>query len=380
MRNEAQQPACLHRDAHVAYAALPLLGLFERIVHQDDKSALNEFHANRTPFRHNGGPPLRFIEYIDARRKQILCRKNVPARYDEAVDRACDLTLDKFYNLPLKSGKNVKQNGVDCRLYFEPILYIMKENSARNGKMSQIEEEIVAARLLQSLVKKHFDLSLMEALRHLDPLRTRYSWKVNGGALSVWMPTRMAGAKKRRWLEKNIDRPDPRRPGERDRVQDIINKRLRFGEIIPLEYCAQSAAEPEPRKAAQTIPAEGLAKAVAEEKANNLGRQRPTIRNLGKRPLKRMILQIIEELSTGQYRDSTVASAFGLKKATFSRFAGSRWRRRKNGALTVPDLWRNTAQVLAHYPPFTEALLTTGIWKRLDQVLNASSSRSTRRK
>ena len=90
------------------------------------------------------------------------------------------------------------------------------------------------------------------------------------------------------------------------------------------------------------------ANVIAEEKTIHVKQQRPTIRALGKPKLKKLILQIFEA---------------NRLKATFSRFAGSRWRQSESG---VPDLWRNTAQVLKDHPIFRQVAQEMGLW---DQVI-----------
>ena len=100
-------------------------------------------------------------------------------------------------------------------------------------------------------------------------------------------------------------------------------------------------------------------KVVAEEKAANIQQQRRSIRKLGKTKLKKMILQIFGDIICDDYRDSEIAKDFGLTKATFSRFAGSRW---NQTGFSIPDLWRNTAQVLIYHPIFRQVVKDTGFW------------------
>jgi hypothetical protein len=82
--------------------------------------------------------------------------------------------------------------------------------------------------------------------------------------------------------------------------------------------------------------------------------------------LKRLILRIFKDLSGGKYEDKKVARRFGLSKATFSRFAGSRWLTTQSA---VPDLWRNTAEVLSTHPIFKEVAINTGFWEQVQSAL-----------
>ena len=76
-----------------------------------------------------------------------------------------------------------------------------------------------------------------------------------------------------------------------------------------------------------------------------------------------MILRIFDDLRNEEYNDGKIATQFGLNKATFSRFAGSHWRRGPNGK--IPDLWANTAGVIARNKPFAEAAGEAGFSKQL---------------
>ena len=84
------------------------------------------------------------------------------------------------------------------------------------------------------------------------------------------------------------------------------------------------------------------------------------------RKLKRLVLRIFEELCHGEYNDGKVAKDFGLSKATFSRFAGSRWT--KSGSVT-PDLWVNTAQVLSAHKDFKKVAVESGVLGKVEATL-----------
>ena len=66
-----------------------------------------------------------------------------------------------------------------------------------------------------------------------------------------------------------------------------------------------------------------------------------------------------------------MADSFGLSAATFSRFAGSRWRKASQGQ--VPDLWMNTAEMLASHAVFTEAAEEAGVLGQVEQLLQGGS-------
>jgi hypothetical protein len=116
-----------------------------------------------------------------------------------------------------------------------------------------------------------------------------------------------------------------------------------------------------------------LAEAVADEKVKNIQKQRESIRALGKERLEQLILRIFKDLNDGQYKDKEVAEQFGLRKATFSRFAGSRWLQGNS----IPDLWRNTTEVLSTNPTFKEVAINTGVWKDVEATRARAASQGT---
>ena len=110
-----------------------------------------------------------------------------------------------------------------------------------------------------------------------------------------------------------------------------------------------------------------LAQVVAEEKTAHIDEQRQAIKNLGRKMLKDLILKIFESAEDGNITDAELARKFGLSKATYSRFAGSRWHKSKESS--PPDLWVNTAQVLAMDPDFKETVKAAGAWQQIQSVL-----------
>ncbi|MBP1740143.1 MAG: hypothetical protein H6Q48_2436, partial [Deltaproteobacteria bacterium] len=116
---------------------------------------------------------------------------------------------------------------------------------------------------------------------------------------------------------------------------------------------------------------QNLADTVAQEKAENPGKLRPAIREMGPDSVRRLIIQIFSEIEQGDYDLTRMAGQYGISKATLSRFAGSSWFERKDGVqtVTVPDLWKNTAGVLAQNPVFLDTVLASGFETRLKEVL-----------
>jgi len=357
--------------------ALSLLSLAELISNAGNKRALDEFHAHRPAFRLNGGRPLLFVEFVDALRQLTSARK-FAGREARILDLAYDLMVDKYTSLAntYDHTTSVKRKGADCRSYFRMVVEATNTWKRTHPQADQFRMEKVVAAILQKRVARNFHLACLEARRSVNPARSRYAWRVGDGVIYVWMPAWLGGYHRRAWLEANVEAPDPSGPGEQQRVQAIIDDRLGVaGEVSLGESASQvSSSRPADHPLAwlleHEISVRGLAQTVADEKVYTLHRQRPAIRAMGRSMLHQLIVRIFEDMSQDRYSDRSVAQAFGLSKATFSRFAGSRWQLQSGGS--IPDLWVNTAQTLAHHTGFIDAARETGVWPRVLQVLDES--------
>lgn len=379
MKTISNEPKTDRRRGLCAYRSLSLVQLASRIV-EGDREALDELHACRRPFRQGAGPPLRFIQYATYLRTTALDHLFFGAA-DETVEEATNLLIDKFSNLPSENGPELKQCAVDCRNYYRAFMKQAAQRIEKDKVTSPLEQEKVAATILQRFVNRHFCLSLREAFRRSNPLVNRYEWKIDGHkAISVWLPRSLPGSQRKAWLEGNIDAPDLSRIGEKQRIQSEINRLLLTPRIQSLDgsgwapHKRTDAPELTPGYGLDSISTKGLAGVVAEEKAAMIHRQRPGIRKMGPQQLKAMILYIFEQLERGDYTDSDVARYFGVSKATYSRFAGQRWRERSenrgNDDAEVPDLWRNVGQTVSLHAGFCEAAQEAGVWKRIETVLS----------
>jgi len=371
----------MNSTSKVWYRNFPLVNLIKQIVEKSDRFALEEFHHNRTLFGYKGRPPLLFVDYLNELRESTARRVWIGPNADEVAERAYDLTADKFSNLrgdnessldvQNESDWNVKRKGADCRLYFKAFLDRLALSFETEPPANDIEEEARAAMIMHGLVRRHFYLSVLEAKREANPFRSRYYWSVKGRTICVWLPVSLEGRERRAWLEKNIDKPEPRRSGERERIQGIIDRKWVREGFVPLRENTHLSNEerlPPWLESGETFGI-SLAEVVAEEKAGNIHRQRRSIRRLGKERLKQLVLRIFKDVSGGEYEDGKVARDFMLSKATFSRFAGSRWLQTESA---IPDLWLNTAEVLSTHPTFREVAITTGFWKEVQSTLERS--------
>ena len=183
---------------------------------------------------------------------------------------------------------------------------------------SEIELECALGRLLQAFVTRHFHLSLLEARRSANPSISRYVWRVNGiGAVTLWMPKALRGVERKTWLEKNVVDCDPSRPGERERVQAIIDTRLSRGGFVPLhqvEYRLSRGERSRDHGQAPSLPKEGgvdLAQFIAAEKADSIDLQRPAIRAIGPVNLRALVLAVFENITEEDRSEEELAAAFG---------------------------------------------------------------------
>lgn len=360
------------------YRDLALIDLIKEIVESDDKKALEEFHDNRTIFQVPGKGWICLTGYLNHLRETATIVRWKLGNAFERADRAYDMALDKFCNLPKRSGcadetpsddAQLKPSGANCHLYFKAFLGYITRKLKDSPPKGPLDEELKVANALQKFVKRHFYLALLDAERNNNPFWSRYFWEINGSKLCLWMPKFIKGHQRRKWLVKNIPEPDPGRPAERERIQSIINRSFAYMAFVPLdENRSHQGNKPFPPEDIAQKPFETtLAMAVAGEKAANIDHQRRAIKKLGKSKIKQLVLEIFENIEDDNIKDRELSKKFGLSKATFSRFSGSRWYKSETG--TVPDLWRNTAHVLAMDPDFKATVIAAGAWEQVLTVL-----------
>ena len=360
------------------YQSLSLMELVERVVQHEDPDALDEI-LNRPLFHSQEKSRLRLSEYLETQRMLVPNILWGRANTYEIADKAYDSAMDKFFNLHVKFAGSrhnlqpintiMKQTGPDCRLYWKAFLKYLTKEFKKRPPASKIDEESKASALIQRFVKRHFFLSLLEAQRSTDKFWSRYNWQLGNHSICVWLPKFLKGTQRRRWLEKNIKDPDPTSSAERKRIQKVIRSKLgtmafvRYQEDIGLS----SAVSTENQLSSSTDFGITLGRFIAEEKSGDIDNQRRSIRKLGKEKLEMLVIRIFEDLDAGTFKDQQIAKDFGLSKATFSRFAGSRWHASATAA--IPDLWQNTAHVLSTHPEFKEATIAAGVWKKVEQTI-----------
>lgn len=359
------------------YRRLSLVDLAERIVRCSDGEALRELHDHRPLFRLRDGPPLLFVEFLS-----LLCSSSWAVRFSNGnaaiLDRAYDLTVDKFSNLPgpgAPPGRR-RHSGPDCRNYFRAFLDLWARTAQATSPDSYRAEE-VSAKLLQNRVVRSFRLSCLEARRVACPARTRYAWKANGDVIYLWMPASLRGRHRHTWLRENAGIPHSSSMEERQRIQAIIDERLGNKTHFQLD-ARDTEASQEPGVeylVDQEVSLRGIAEVVADEKADNIDRQRPAIKALGRASLKQLVRRVLDDLADGRYEEKEIAESFGISTPTFSRFAGHRWH---SGASTPPpDLWANVAHTLAGHIAFVEVAKEAGVWPKVQAMAQIKKNPSS---
>ena len=377
MTTETLSSSSIGVKGRINYGKLTLLQLTERIVYKSEKSALEELHENRRLFPRKHQEKVRLVEYIAAIGQSPLARRW--CGYDDMVlDDAYDLCIDKFSNIPTQASahRHAGPQGPDCRCYFGTFFDCTTAKLKTEPPANLIEAEMIAAELLRRLIKWHFFLSCLEARRKAQRLRRRYMWRIDGRTIYLWLPFELPGQRCREWLVANIPDVDPDRPGEQFRVQAIVDGLLTKRRIFYLSELDRTGEglPPSPHSVPSMLEDEisvnGLAEAVAVEKAENIKYQTPAIRLLGEDKLRQLIRTGFARLACGNYDGQKIAACFGLSKATFSRFAGNRWGHHCDDTASAPDLWRNTAQTLANHCDFVIAAQKAGVWKQVSRVLD----------
>jgi hypothetical protein len=209
----------------------------------------------------------------------------------------------------------------------------------------------------------------------MNPFISRYSWRVDGrGTITVWMPKYLRGKKRRAWLEKHVDNPDPKRPGERERIQGVIDTTLAIPGFVPFDSQRDDGRPggfPPPDVEADRKMRPSFVAFLAREKAVSADLQRPAIRRLGFEKIERLVNIVVPNLVTRERTDEDISREFGLSKTAQSHFCGSEWYKDKRTAKTViPDLWRNAAELLSQVDAFRDIAAEAGVFKAAVTIVN----------
>ena len=362
--------------------------LVMHIVEDADRLALRILLETRRLFYLLHEPPLLLPEFIMKLRGRMAMRANYNADDCKLADCTYDLTLDKYSNFPepiKKSSKphkrSLKGMRIDCRKYYRAFLSAFRMERKRLKIRTQSQEEFLAGIVLQRLVLRNFFWSRKECERG-TPFSIRYAWVVDGGKIYLHYPSHMTAKEFKAWLNENVTDTNPRAPDEKKWIQSLIDEKLGRGHHVSLDESGIVRTLKAKEEPCTTDTQEGymfgrnLADAVAQEKVENIEKLRPGIRELGQNSIRKLVRQIFSALEHGDYELTKMAEQYGISKATLSRFAGSSWFEKMDGAqiVTVPDLWENTAVVLAKNPVFLDTVLASGFGDKLKEVLRLIDS------
>ncbi len=360
-----------------------LFNLVAFIARDRDVDALMEILSYRKSFCFEGRRNLVLPDYLSAMWRNRLERRSKEPT--QLWDRARDLTLDKFTALPGITGAQTRardpgdENGpgsrVDCRIYYAALLKNLEADKEFRTASGSLEQDHVVAVKFQKFVNHHFYFSYLEARRQMNPFISRYSWRVDGrGTITVWMPKYLKGRERRVWLEKHMDNPDPKRSGERARIQGIIDEVLAIPGFVPLDTQREvslSSGFPPPDVEADRKMRPSFVAFLAREKAVSADLQRPTIRRLGFENIERLVNIVVPNLVTRERTDEDISREFGLSKTAQSHFCGSDWYKdEKTGKTVIPDLWRNAAELLSQMDAFRDIAMEAGVFKAAVTIVN----------
>ena len=119
------------------YQNLSLVELAEHIVRCSDREALRELHDHRPLFRLRDSVSLLFVDFVD-----LICSSLWASRFANGnmaiLDRARDLTVDKFSNLPDSNAPPTgrRNGGPDCRNYFRTFLNLWTKTAQIAGPLN----------------------------------------------------------------------------------------------------------------------------------------------------------------------------------------------------------------------------------------------------
>lgn len=339
------------------YDSKSILELCRSIVDKSDPKEIDYLIRKRKILNQETGNAMTVLEYI-----QYLSLKD-RAEDRDYVNEYIEYTYHKLTHIPdnnLKCKNGSIKRQIDCTKFYKRYLdYVTNKLIKGSHKQSVIKQIALCENAFLYFVKTEYKRSKSDVQYKFSEY-SRYNWKVNGEMIrNLYMPRIIRGRDRTLWLKANIPQPDPRNPGERERVQQIINATPfhTFLHYVKEEKFSSNETD-DTHSLSKTFLAilrdKGIVEALAREKTHPviLKKQRTSIRNLKEAKLREMIYDIFHMLETKHHCANAIAEKYDLSVATFSRFASTRWNKEPSDSENLPDLWNNLSELLSHDEEF----------------------------
>ncbi|MCC6694870.1 MAG: hypothetical protein IT365_04475 [Candidatus Hydrogenedentes bacterium] len=362
------------------------------IAENADRTALDEFHSRRL-FEVAGRGLMTFGEFIEVWRIETSKSMGTRHRTGDIIDRATQLVMDRWSRLPVETEASVspdhqeaeesaspptrKLRETDCSKTFAAVTKLVHEDFAAKPPDTEAELESREAALLQGLVFHQLGYCLKEARREEDLLTSRYRWPVNGSHVTVRFPKDFPGKQRRLWLEAHIGQFDPSDSREAGRIQAAIDAWFPKPGFVALHENLAGDIPAPPWEVDLPLGFRGVRSSsvqefVADEKAAGIEVLPTAIRGLGVEGVRNLVLDVLNNLVSGEFTDAALSSRHGLSRATFSRFAGREWLKSNSNRVQVPHLYVNIAKIVARVPWLLEAAKSVGLWERVSAIASGS--------
>lgn len=357
-----------------SYQKLSIFNLIEKVALDKDQRALNHLLDNLKLIQYNDTRYL-FYDFLNLLYKRqfspyINIKKN-ETDLNEKLELTYEKTLKQFSVLR-PNKKSIKMAGPFC-----------------NAKYNRLYEQIVGinensiGERFQYLVLSTIKFSWLESCRELNKFYERYRWRVDNEYIELYRPIKIDARDFRVWLNENINLSEFRGGDRKQNIQQLVYNHFGFQREVPFyddytqhEVFNQSHDPLEVNE--KRYIGKFLFKIIAKEKSENFKLLRPSIRRLGKQKVKELVLKILDQFDDMKFSDASIANEYGLDKATFSRFASSKWSR-DDGIDRIPDLWKNIAGVISRNPNFVDAAVTLGIKGSIDLISGTIHKKKSKR-
>lgn len=392
---------------NVDFRLLPLRELCQSIADGSDL-AFNEFMEHRCIYQEptlslrNQSVPVKgilFGSYIESIREKIFDQKWWKDKGTEFIDRAIELLIARFTNLPFdetepcpetlneeneseekdkadttssEENENKETDGcnVDRRVYFKAFVDSLEKSYSEISLSSEVEREQHDLLYLQRFIWRQLSYCLQESAREKRPFINRYTWNIGAIRFVLWFPKAFSGKRRKQWLEEHIGQPDLQKDKERERkrIQAIIDDYFGIHAACPMDDMLLNKTPSRMPGANISLEREDcttMRSLIAHEKAAGAYKLLPTISCLGYDRIYALVMLVLDNIVSELYSDDEIAKRFGLSKSTFSRFAGShRWKKFREGYSNKPPiLAENSAQILRKHKDFFSTAQEMGLIK-----------------